>query len=105
MAQIKVHITVLMCSLSTLLLVQSNVSFTSLAFEVSTKFTSGLFSLVSDSKPAVTVDPRVPAQPTYIPPLPVVHTPTGQTLDPQAALLALLTQAAASTTLLSPPPP
>ncbi|KDR80698.1 hypothetical protein GALMADRAFT_241098 [Galerina marginata CBS 339.88] len=47
-----------------------------------------------------TADPRIPTQTSYSPPTPVAH------VNPQATLLALLTQVAASTTgIASPTPP
>jgi len=66
--------------------------------------TPGLFYIEPDTKNLATTDPRViVTPPTFSPPVPVVQTPTVQALDPQATLLALLTQAAANTPVISIP--
>ena len=49
-----------------------------------------------DPTPVPTVDPRMNTQPTFNPPATVVQSPLTPSLDPQVALLALLTQAAAN---------
>ncbi|PPQ67851.1 hypothetical protein CVT25_010290 [Psilocybe cyanescens] len=57
---------------------------------------------VPDSKPTLTTDPRTTNQNFQTPSVPAVQSPPIAGLDPQAALLALLTQAAASSTSLAP---
>ena len=54
-----------------------------------------------DPTSAPTIDPRINVQPTFNPPATVVQSPLTPPLDPQAALLALLTQAAATSGNLS----
>lgn len=58
------------------------------------------FASVLDPTPAPTIDPRINMQPAFNPPA-AVQSPLTPPLDPQAALLALLTQAAASSGNLS----